>query len=353
MRVAFDATAVVAGDTGVARYTAMLLRELAEIDDVELVPFAIGRGLEPPRGIRHIGIPLRVVHRGWRHLRWPSAERLVGAVDVVHAPDMVPPPSRAPVVLTVHDVLPTRLPHLYSPRARRIAAASIAAARSAAVVICDCQSTARDTAEVIGRDVSEMVVAPPGPLDLDAALDPARIVKEPYVLAVGSITPRKAFDVAARAVSMLGPPAPLLVVAGPDGWRAEDTRRAAGEALGDRVRFLGRVSDVALARLYRDAEALVHPSLAEGFGIPVLEALAAGTPVVAGDIAPVREIAGNAAVYATPGDAGALAEALRTVVIQRVDVEVMLEAGRKRAADYTWSRTASAVVGAYRRAAAP
>lgn len=361
MRVAIDATAVVAGDTGVARYVSMLLRELALHDDLDVVPFAIGRGAPPPPGVRRIRLPLRIVHRSWKHLDWPHVERLVGDVDVVHAPDMIPPPTTSPLVMTLHDVLPMRLPHLYSQRARRIAASGLAAAARCSVVVCDCNAVARDVAEALGRPLEDIVVAPPGPLAPPAAVPPAPApdhfspVAEPFVLAVGSLTPRKGFDIAATALARLreeGHDAPLLVVAGPDGWRADEVRRSVEGALGPRVRFLGRVGDDALAGLYGHALALVHPSLAEGFGMPVLEALAAGTPVVATDIPPVREVAGEAAALVPVNDADALAQALREVIDDEGRRARMVVAGHERASAYSWARTAATVADAYLRAAA-
>lgn len=352
MRVAVDATAVVSGDTGVARYARMLVAELEHVGDVEPLPFAIGRGRPAPYGVVHTKVPLRVIHAAWRTVRRPSLERLVGDVDVVHSLDMIPPPTRAPVVLTVHDVLPLRLPHLYSPRSRAIARSQAEAARRAAVVVADCATTADEIADLLGRDRSSIFVAPPGPRSLPtqrSALRPPS--SEPYVLAVGALTPRKGFVELAAALAALGAGAPLLVIAGPDGWRAGEVRAAVRQRLGDRVALLGRVDDDRLVSLYTHAIAVVHPSSAEGFGIPVLEALALGAPVVAAEIPSVREIAGGAAVLVPPNDVGALTEALGRVVADEALRSRLTHAGRERASAYTWEATAVAVAEAYRVAA--
>ena len=348
MRIGFDATPVVAGNTGVARYTSRLLDELMRRSDIDLAPFAIGRGQQAPAGVRHLRIPLRVVHALWPRLSWPSSESLVGPIDVLHALDMVPAPTRAAVVVTVHDVLPARLPHLYSRRARGIAAQNLAAARSASVVVADCASAAAEVADATGRPLDEIVVAPPGPL-LDAAPGVLPALPASYVLAVGAITPRKGLTHLAVALSRING-APPLVVAGPDGWRADDVRREVRGALGDRATFLGWVGDDVLSALYRRATVFAFPSLAEGFGIPVLEALALGAPVIASDLPPVREIAAGAALLVPAADEDGLTGALELVLGDDARRDEMASGGRRVSARFAWSLTAEAVVDAYRRA---
>ena len=347
MRIAFDATPIVAGNTGVARYTERLLDELARRSDLELAPFAIGRGQRPPAFVRHLRLPLRIAHATWPRLAWPSAESLVGPVDALHALDMIPAPTKAPVVLTVHDVLPSRLPHLYSDRAKLISARNLEAARRASVLLADCNATAEEVANATVRALADIVVAAPGPL-LTASND-APPVSPPYVLAVGSITPRKGFATLARALAKLGDPPPLVIV-GPDGWRAREVRGDVSDALGERARFLGWVPDEALAALYRQATVFAFPSVAEGFGIPVLEALALGAPVVAADLPPVREVAAGAATLVDPADDEALAGALDEVLSDDERRGAMSSAGRVVAAGYSWTATADGVVDAYRRA---
>lgn len=350
MRVAVDATALVSGNTGVARYASGLLGELARLDDLDIAAFAIGRGRPAPEGVRHLRIPLRFVHRTWRHLGSPSAERLVGSVAVVHSLDMVPPPTRAPVVMTVHDLLPLRLPHLYSPRSRAIAAAHAEAARRAAVVVADCASTADEIASLLGRSREHFAVAPPGPGITPLPGAEERPVAAPYVLGVGALTPRKGFADLAVAMSRLGHDTPLLVHAGPDGWRAEEVREAMRAALGERVRFLGWVSEDELVALYRHALVLAHPSVAEGFGFPVLEAMALGSPVIAADIPSVREITSGAALVVPKASPEAFAGALALALSDEGLRDRLVADGLARASTYTWAATASSVADAYARA---
>lgn len=347
MRVGFDASPVLSGDTGVAEYARRLYHELRLHDEIELVPFGAGRGPDPEFPLRRLRIPLRVLHRTWRWTGLPSVARLTGPVDVLHVIDGVAPPTRAPVVLTVHDVLPVVLPHLYSPRHLRTTAGHVAAIRKASVLVATCETTADQVSEVTGVDRERVVVAPPGHRE-PSATHPAPIVASPYILAVGAVTPRKSFHLLAEAVARLGTDAPQVVVAGPPSWRAEEVmEHIARVGMRERVTFLGRVSDAELESLYRNAELLCHPSIAEGFGIPCLEALGYGVPAVAADILSVREFGADAVLLVPPGDVGALADALAAVLSDPDRRSAMATAGRRRAASYTWAHTAQEVARAY------
>jgi glycosyltransferase involved in cell wall biosynthesis len=277
--------------------------------------------------------------------------RLTGPVDVLHAVDGVPPPTSAPVVLTVHDLLPVVLPHLYSPRHLRTTAGHVAATRKATVLVADCETTADQVSEITGVARDRIVVAPLGHREPAAELPPP-VVAPPYILAVGAVTPRKSFHLLVEAVGRLGDLGPPVVVAGPPGWRAEEVHEhIAALGLEDRVSFLGRVSDIELESLYRHAELLCHPSIAEGFGIPCLEALGYGVPAVAADIPSVREFGADAVLLVPPGDVEALADALAAVLSDPDRRAAMATAGLRRAERYTWAHTAEGVARAYRLAA--
>lgn len=346
-RVAFDLTPLRAGDTGVAHYARSLHDQLlADHDDIELRTFTIGRGQRPDLGVdRHVAVPLRVVHRAWATVRLPRAEHVVGPIDVVHATDMVPPPSRHPIVLTVHDVLPLRLPDRYGRRFVRTARAQLDAARHRAdVVLSTCQATADDIA-ALGVPAHRITVAPLGHRPVPPVA-PEPLVSPPYLLYVGAITPRKGLEWLIAAVAGLPPASPPLVVAGPDGWAADRVRSAAAGT--DRVRFLGRVPDADLTRLYAHATILCHPSEAEGFGLPVLEAMAFGVPVVAGDTPQAAEVGGDAAIRVPAGAPSAWREALADLLGDDAERERRGRLGQQQAAAFTWARCADIVAGVYR-----
>jgi glycosyltransferase involved in cell wall biosynthesis len=350
--VAVDATPLISGDTGVARYTFEHLTNLRQRDDITVKAFAVGRGAAPPHhlGVRRVPIPLRVAHRAWAIARHPTAENLVGRSDVVHAIDMVPPPTRSALVMTVHDALPLERPELHGPRLIRIARATRDAASRARLVVTTCDATAEQLVIQGYTTAERIVVAPPGPRSRPEGLGPP-VIEPPYILAVGSITLRKNFDVLADAARFLPADAPPIIIAGPDGWQADEVRRRISElGVGNRVRLLGRVDDTTLDSLYRHASVFCHPSRAEGFGIPCLEAMALGVPVVAADIPSVRELGGGAIDLVPAGDPAALAAALETVLRDPAKQTAMSAAGRRRSSAFSWEQMTAQIVDAYRMA---
>lgn len=352
LRVGLDVTALVAGDTGVARYARMHFENLRANHGIEARAFAIGRGSATPRCVRRVRVPLRVVQAAWRHVALPRAEWLVGDVDVVHSIDIVPPATRCPLVMTVHDVLPLVLPEEYAPRQRAMIERQLERACDAALVVTTCHATAAEILERTRVRPDRILVAPLGHRP-PSAVAPARPVREPYLLAVGSLTPRKGFHHLVEAIRRLGPEAPLALIAGPTGWRGDEIRRSISDSgMTGRVRLLGRVDDAQLEALYRHAVLLCHPSEAEGFGIPVLEAMGYGVPVIAADIPPVREVGGDAVVLVPPADPAALAEAMSLLLGDAERRDRLARKGRARAAPLTWDAMSKLIVDGYNLAAA-
>ena len=350
--VGLDATPVVTGQTGLSRYTGELWRELERREDVRVHAFALGRGAGGPfdHPVRRVNIPLRVLRPAWRYLGWPRAETFVGPVQVVHSLALTAVPSRLPRVATVHDVLPLIHPELYPPGTEDAQRKELTSAAQADVIVATCESTADEIARVAPFPRERIVVAPLGVTGLPPA-DGHAAPEAPYLLAVGAMTPRKGLDVLAEAVTRVGPSCPRILVAGPDYWKADETRRAIAEA--DRYgkfELLGPVDDGSLAALYSGARAVCFPSRAEGFGLPCLEAMAAGAPLVASDLPPVREVVGSAAELVPPGDPDALAEAIARLLAEEDRRRILVDRGRERASRFTWRRTAEDTVRAYRTA---
>lgn len=350
--VGIDVSPALSGDTGVARYAEALVAALVRRDDVEVRTLAAGRGIRDTTlpVSRRARVPLRVLRTTWRVAGRPRAEDLLGPLDVVHAIDLVPPPTAAPVVITCHDVLPLTHPHLYEARYRRLAQQHVAALRRAAVVLATCRATADEIERVAGVPTARIVVAPPG-RRLPAGLEPPAPSADPgpSLLYVGAVTPRKGLHRLVEAVCRTRH-RPRLLVAGPDGMGAAEVHRAV-DALGVTVdvRWLGRVDDDTLIQLLRGATLLCHPSEAEGFGIPVLEAMGTGTPVLAGDIPPVREVGGDAVALVPPLDIDAWAAAIDDLLDDPDRRQAMSASGLDRSASYTWDATAEVVAGVYRR----
>jgi glycosyltransferase involved in cell wall biosynthesis len=351
-RVAFDVTPVISGRTGIARYATQLGAAL-ELQGVELRRFAVGRGAFPlPAGTRHLPVPARLLMPWWRLVRWPEAERLVGGADVVHATGSPPPATRAPLVVTVHDVAALRYPELHPPRHVQQQRAQVASLGRAGAIVTVSATTADDLVQ-LGIPQDRIVVAP---LGLTPLPDPAPPAPTPpdgeYLLTVGETSPRKRYHVLLQAVSRLRD-GPRVVMVGPPAGDEERLRALIVElGLTERVTRLGAVNDAELSWLYRHATALCFPSISEGFGLPVLEALAAGVPVIASDIAATRELASSIAVYPGSDDADDWAQAIETVASDTALRERIGRDGSQRAALFTWERTAAATLGAYRMALA-
>jgi glycosyltransferase involved in cell wall biosynthesis len=350
LRVALDVTPELIGSTGVARYSRELRSALEERDDCEVCAFALGRRSQPlPDGVRHAAIPLRLVHRVWEVWGLPRAEQLTGAVDVVHSLDLVPPPTRQPLVITVHDIVTSELPALHPSNARRMQIKQREALARASAILAVSHATAQSLVE-LGVDPELIHVTANGLPRLPKPAEPP-ISQRPFVLMVGTLEPRKGHELTLRAVAAADLSQLAIVFAGPTAGRDRALRALAVElGIAERLRILGYVDDAALAGLYRDATLLCMPSLGEGFGLPVLEALAAGTPVVASDIAAIREVADDAAILVPPGDVGALTRAVRRVVSDHKLRAELNRKGRERASSFTWSSTADATVTAYQAA---
>ncbi len=338
--MAYDVTPAIAGNTGVARCTMELGRAL-EHRGLDLARYAYGRAPYPvPPDTAHSAVPLRVVHLLWERFGRPHVERLTGPVDLVHVLDMAPPPARAPIALTVHDLDALDLPELHSGQQQRQQERQLAAATAADLVFAN-SGVVADALRRHGVG-TRIVVTPLAPTALRS--DSPGPVTGRYVLTVGALVRRK--DVPTLVAGFLAADLPddvRLVVAGPDGDDAERVRALAG----DRVIVLGLVDDETLAALYRDALVYATASRAEGTNLPVLEAMAAGLPVVASDLPIVHEVAGDAARVVPTGDVDAWSAALAEVITDDGLSAGLARAGRARAAERSWDRTAELVADGY------
>jgi glycosyltransferase involved in cell wall biosynthesis len=345
IRVAFDVTSVIAGSTGIARYVNELSASL-DGGGAELRRFALGRQSFPaPSGTRHLPVPARIVARSWKLTGWPRAEQLVRGADVVHATGLLVPATRRPLVVTVHDVAALRHPELHPARHVRAQRGLVSSLDRAAGIVAVSAATADDLVQ-LGVPGERITVAP---LGLSHMPPPVSEGRPPpgYLLTVGETARRKRYDVLLRALVGLGPDV-RLVMAGPPAADDERLSQLVSElGLTDRVRRLGSVSDAQLSGLYEGALALCFPSVAEGFGLPVLEAMAWGTPVLVSDLPVMRELAGDAAVYIPVDGPSTWADAISGVIEQPALREALSAAGRRRAGEFTWEKAARRTREAY------
>jgi glycosyltransferase involved in cell wall biosynthesis len=346
MRVGLDGTPLLGARTGIGRYTSSLLAALAGGPD-ELVATAFtlrGRGgLQVPPGVevRARPLPARGLQEAWSRTELPPVEWLTGRLDVFHATNFVLPPlRRARGVVTVHDLAFLHLTATVSAASARYRALVPRSIARASVVVTPSEAVAAAVREAYAPTVPVLVV-PHGVGPAWAAAGPpddalrARLgLPSSYVLFVGTLEPRKDVRTLLAAHRLL-PDAPPLVLVGPAGWGEQVDVSAAVTP--------GYLDEDDLRPVVAGAAALVLPSRDEGFGLPLLEALAAGTPVVASDLPVLREVGGGLARYAPAGDAEAFAAALQSALEEPGDAA----ARRAHAARFTWAASAAGHRAAY------
>jgi glycosyltransferase involved in cell wall biosynthesis len=364
---------------GVGRYTAKLARLLPSVPArdglaVTIVPFVAQHRRSAVRAALDafdlttidpivVRLPRPLLYDSWHVLGVPSVERIskrLRDVDLVHAPSVaVPPRGRHPLVVTAHDAAPILFPESYTSRGRWFHRRGLeAAAARADLVITVSQSACEELVEHTDIPRERIRVVPNG-VDLERATDDdvvrARrafgLGDAPYLLWVGSLEPRKNVPLLAQAFRRWADRSALrhqLVLAGPAGWVEDrEATLAPLRSLGDRVKVIGRVHDDVLPGLYRGADLLVFPSIHEGFGLPVLEAMAQATPVLGSDIAPLREVTGGAARLLPPDDPEEWADAIDTLLADELERGRLGAAGLQRAQSFSWDRTATATRAVY------
>jgi len=365
VRVALDATPLLGTRSGIGHYVAHLSAALAKDPELDVVLTAFTwRGQEQlaemakPAGpeMRSRRAPARLLRLAWSHGNYPPVELLTGPIDVFHGTNFVLPPTRkAAGVVTVHDLGFVLHPDTVDRTSAAYRTLVPRALERAAVIITPSQAAADDLVEVYGTDRDRIVVTPLGVDPAWALAAPPSAswlrghgIPESYLLFVGTLEPRKNVHDLVQAHRVLrreDPSTPMLVLAGAAG-------ASAVAFAPDDVVWPGYLPQTELHSLTAGAAALVLPSRYEGFGLPALEALACGVPVVASDLPVLREVTGGLATYVPVGDVAALAAALHET-LTRTDSKAARAQRRDWAAGFSWERCATTTVAAYRRAAVP
>lgn len=382
MRIGIDYTAAARQRAGIGRYARELITALIALESQHrYVIFAAVGGLDartwkaeterlratgnrpPATSIQFRTLPLSDdwLARLWQRLRLPvPVEAITGTLDAFYSPDFVLPPTlpRTRTLLTVHDLSFLRCPDAFVSALRRylerVVPRSVARAD---LVLADSEATRADLIALLGVPPEKVQVLYSGvhprfrpvPESDEVARLRARygLGDAPYILSVGTLQPRKNYVRLIRAFTQLtNQPTNQLVIAGGRGWLYEETLIEA-EKHPDRVRILGFVDEDDLPALYRNAALFAFPSLYEGFGLPVLEAMACGVPVVCSNASSLPEIAGDAALLIDPLDTDGLSAAMARALEDADLRRDMIAAGLAQAARFTWERAARQLLAAF------
>lgn len=309
----------------------------------------------PPVAVRHLALPRIALYESWHYFRRPRVESATGPVDVIHATGIAMPPPTRPIVLTVHDLAYLDYPALFTRQGVRFFRRALdLALRDASLLLCSSLATL-ERCRAAGFEDERLRHTPLGVRATRARPEDVARVRQAYglperiILWTGTVEPRKNLAGLIRAFSLLDTDAELALV-GPPGWN-EDIERHIGELPAvkrDRVRRLGWVPRGDLEALYAAATVMCFPSLLEGFGFPVVEAMAQGTPVVTSRGTSTEElVSGGAGLLVDPRQPEEIADALGRVLDDPALAAQLGEAGLRRASDYTWERTAELTAAAY------
>ncbi len=341
-----DATPLLGVRTGVGASVAGFLNAVAADPRLDVVGFGLsargGRALgqrlpDSVRPGRQVPIPAGALLRMWARIDHPAVELWTGPVDVVHGTNFVVPPSRtAARLVTVHDLTSLRYPELCNPASLRYPGLISRAVDQGASIHTVSQAMADEVMDHFNVGVDRVHVIHNGLTPLE---DPPRSAETeaPYILAIGTVEPRKGLPDLVAAFDRIAGTIPdvHLKIAGPPGW-GEDALAAALRTARHtaRIHRIGWTDD--RSSLIAGAHLLAYPSLYEGFGLPPLEAMSLGVPVVATAAGAIPEVVGDAAVLVPPRDVPALSEALLLVARDASSRERLIKAGIERVTQFTW-----------------
>jgi glycosyltransferase involved in cell wall biosynthesis len=364
--------------TGVTRYSRELFQAISSLGtECHLIPTCTWSDMPQPvlqdfawdNQLYILPLGRRLTPALWSGLNWPPLETFFSRLDLVHCVFMgYPVSTRLPYVATVHDIGPLTHPQFFPARNTSIMRQALQrTAKSAAKIVCVSQATAAETANYcatsFGIDVSERLVTigegvdrrffQPVAAEVLGTIPHFPSPSVPYLLTAGKISPRKNIKRVVEAFEAISNDVPHhLVIVGGDGWDSEITtsllRKMRSAA---RIHFLGYVSEEQLIALYQSADVYIHPSLFEGFGLTILEAMAAGCPVITSNCSSLPEVAGEAAVLVDPHSVEQIAEAALRV-LSDADLRARLVGlGAERANTFDWRDIAAKMVGVYREIA--
>ncbi len=364
MKIGIDIRALNSIRTGIGRYLETLLPALFRYDkDSEYILFYNSLTGPTPAynsaggksSLVRTYIPNRILNALWAYTAFPKFENLAGKTDIFYSPSFqVPPLKKSRSVLTIHDIVFYHSPELAIPSAVRHYKRRIKFyADRADVIIADSTATANDIVEFLKIDRGKIKVIYPGTIPLADVTEPERSkiknklkLPDKYMLFVGCIEPRKNLARAFRAYNRSGLWKEIpFVLAGPTGWRFDELEKIWNDLEAkDRIIRLDYVTEKELTVLYENAFFFVFPSLFEGFGLPILEAMSAGCPVLTSNVSAMPEAAGDCALLVDPINEGAIEEGMLRLYRDDAFRAELARKGKDRAALFTWEKTAGELI---------
>jgi glycosyltransferase involved in cell wall biosynthesis len=362
--------------TGVTRYAQSLIHAFSALNDwCNVIPVATWsnrdqadlKTFQQETGLRLLPTGRWLSPLLWWTIGVPKIEQLLNfPVDILHVNDMNYVVSTSkPYVVTVHDLGALAHPEFFNNNSSGFTQRGLQyAIRKAGAMICVSRATADSLAEyvrarysidlsdrifVAHEGVADAFLQPADPSALSALNAPIDPLTVSYILAVGKISPRKNLESVIRALGKLKDEIPHhLITVGGDGWDFENVKTlASASGLSDRIHFLSHVDDAMLNALYTHAALFIYPSLFEGFGLPVLEAMSAGCPVITSNVSSLPEVAGDAALLIDPRNVDEIASAMEAVCKDSALAETLRSKGKLRAAQFSWKKCAEETAQVY------
>jgi glycosyltransferase involved in cell wall biosynthesis len=369
-KIAIDYTPAYEQGGGIGRYVRELVTALAKLDSVSQYRLFVAgaKTLPAAPGANFTWSPTKISPRWWARV-WHRAqiplpiELFTGRVNLFHATDFTLPPTLCRTILTVHDLSFVRVPETTSPTLKhyldKVVPRSI---KRADHILADSQATKDDLIALYNTPSDKVTVLLSGveprfrPIDDLNSLERVRVryalPDRPYILSVGTVQPRKNYVRLVEALGALrgqGIDVSLVIVGAP-GWLAEPIYETIKKLrLSEFVRFTGFADDADLPALYTGAVCVALPSLYEGFGLPVLEAMACGTPVLTSNVSSLPEVAGDAALLVDPHETQAIADGLMRLITDSALRNQLTARGYQQAARFTWDRSARELQAVYHR----
>ncbi len=375
-RIGIDVTSALTQGGGIGRYTRELLHALVAQNDHDLRQLHLFSAKPPvktpvdnplPDDHRVTYTPSRIderwLYRLWYRFRLPlPVQWTTGRLDLFHSPDFVLPPvaNGIPTLLTVHDLSFVHYPHVFTPALvnylNKVVPWSVGRATH---ILADSAATKHDLVDLWGVPDSKVTVLYSGvneifhpvtaSAQLQAVREKYRLGDRPYIFTVGTIQPRKNYQMLIRSFARVAERFPHnLVIAGGKGWLYDDIlREVAAQGLDGRVIFAGFVDDEDLPALYSGATLYAFPSIYEGFGLPLLEAMACGVPVINSDASCLPEVAGTATRQLAAEDEGGWSEQMIDLLADDGARQAMITAGYEQAKLFRWSKSAVQLLGIY------